>query len=180
MRQHPSVDRCVVTARGESEDRSLVAYYTTKAGDEGATAAGLAEYLAASLPEYMVPSAFVHLEEMPLHPSGKLNRGALPEVDAKTDRVRYVGPRDAFEEALAAMFAGLLKVEEVGIDDDFFRMGGHSLLAARLIFKANRELGADLPVSAVFERRTVRRLGDLLREGPQTAGLPDRITVEEF
>ena len=127
----------------------------------------------------MVPSAFVHLDEMPLQPSGKLDRASLPDVGERAGRARYVGPRDALEEELAAMFAALLKVEEVGIDDDFFRLGGHSLLAARLIFKANRELGADLPVSAVFERRTVRRLGDLIREGPQP-GQPDRITVEEF
>ena len=180
LRSHPAVDRCVVVTRGESGDRALAAYYTTKPGEASPTAGGLSEFVADCLPDYMVPSSFVHLDRMPLHPSGKLDRRALPEPDAATRRERYAGPRDEIEERLAEVFAEILGQDRVGIDDDFFTMGGHSLLAARLMFRVNRLMSMDLPVSAVFERRTVRRLGDLIREGPGAGGRTDRITVEEF
>jgi acyl carrier protein len=85
------------------------------------------------------------------------------------------------EAAIAGIFRELLKLETVGIDDDFFRLGGHSLIAARLTFRVNREFSSDLPVSAVFDRRTVRRLAAHLREkATDTAGGTGRLTVEEF
>jgi acyl carrier protein len=181
LRKHPSVGRCVVVARSDAESRRLVAYYTPKASAPPAGADELEAYLAESLPDYMVPSAFVRLDELPQGPSGKLDRGALPETDADLQRAEYVAPRDDMEAAIAGIFRELLKLETVGIDDDFFRLGGHSLIAARLTFRVNREFSSDLPVSAVFDRRTVRRLAAHLREkATDTAGGTGRLTVEEF
>ena len=182
LRRHPSVGRCVVVARGEAESRTLAAYYVPKAGAPEMAGEELEGWLAGSLPEYMVPSAFVRLEELPLNPSGKLDRRALPgAAEAGWDRAAYAAPRDALEEALAGMYAELLKLDGVGIDDDFFRLGGHSLLAARLTFRVNREFHTDLPVSAVFERRTVKRLGELVRGSlPGDEKETGRLAVEEF
>ncbi len=180
--RHPSVGRCVVVARGEGEGRTLVAYYETGTAATEAAGEELEAYLAESLPDYMVPSVFVRLEELPLSPSGKPDRGALPGIGATGwERAAYTAPRDYLDEVLAGIFRELLKLDRVGIDDDFFRLGGHSLLAARLIFRVNREFSAGLPVSAVFERRTVKHLGDLLRESPSGgSGEAVPLTVEEF
>jgi amino acid adenylation domain-containing protein/non-ribosomal peptide synthase protein (TIGR01720 family) len=176
LSRHPSVDRCVVVARGSAEGSSLVAYYTFQ-GPRPPEGAELEAYLAGELPDYMVPSVLVPVEEMPLNPAGKLDRSALPELDAAQRREEYAAPRDEVEAALAELFRELLELDRVGIDDDFFRLGGQSLLAARLTFRVNRELSAHLPISAVFDRRTVRRLAALVSEGPTGAG---HMTVEEF
>jgi amino acid adenylation domain-containing protein len=141
-------------------DKRLVAYLTAaNAPDAGA----LRERLAASLPAYMIPSAFVVLERLPLTANGKLDRRALPEPGQAALALReYEAPCDARETAIAAIIEELLAVERVSRHDSFFELGGHSLLAVRLVARLRQAFDADIALSAVFEQPTVARLALVL------------------
>ncbi len=115
------------------------------------------------LPDYMIPSAFVALDALPLSPNGKLDRDALPDP-ADSHRPMGRGPRDRQEEVLCGLYAELLGREPIGIDDNFFTLGGHSLLATRLTSRIRTELGAELSVRAVFQAPTVADLSVRLAE----------------
>ncbi|MFK0251245.1 non-ribosomal peptide synthase/polyketide synthase [Amycolatopsis azurea] len=146
-----SVSRAVVVAREER----LVAYIV---GSED----GLREAAAAKLPEHMVPSVFVTLDEIPLTPNGKLDRKALPAPEFANTEGRE--PRNPREEALCALFADVLGVERVGIDDGFFALGGHSLLVMRLVSRISATLDATVSVRDVFDAPTVAALAERLAE----------------
>ncbi|HEY6926160.1 MAG TPA: amino acid adenylation domain-containing protein, partial [Steroidobacteraceae bacterium] len=119
----------------------------------------LREHLRCHLPEYMVPSAFVMLHQMPLTPSGKIDRRSLPAPGAEAyAKAEYEPPRGEIEIALAQIWQELLKVDRVGRADNFFALGGHSLLAVQLVSRVRQVLGRDLSVRAVFEQSTVRAL----------------------
>ncbi len=150
---HSAVMQAVAIVREDpTGDKRLVAYVVV---DEGTTVpAGLRELLVESLPEYMVPSAIVVLDEIPLTPQGKVDRKALPEPDF-AGHGRGRGPRTPVEDILCGIFADVLDLTQVGIDDDFFALGGHSLLATRVISRARAALGVELPIRALFETRTV-------------------------
>ncbi|WNV84491.1 non-ribosomal peptide synthetase [Umezawaea sp. Da 62-37] len=150
---HASVTQAVAIVREDpTGDKRLVAYVVV---DEGTTVpVGLRELLVESLPEYMVPSAIVVLDEIPLTPQGKVDRKALPEPDF-AGQGRGRGPRTPVEDILCGIFADVLDLPQVGIDDDFFALGGHSLLATRVISRARAALGVELPIRALFETRTV-------------------------
>nr|WP_267898529.1 non-ribosomal peptide synthetase [Actinomadura sp. WAC 06369] len=151
---HPAVSQSVVVARRDAAgDTVLVGYVVGDAPDP----AELRAFAARTLPEYMVPAAVVVLDAMPLNPNGKLDRAALPEPDfsgAATAR----GPRDAREEILCGIFADVLGLPRVGIDDGFFDLGGDSLKATRVVARARAALHAELPVRALFETPTVAGL----------------------
>ncbi len=148
-------DAVVVVVRDARGEARLVGYV---AG--AAEAAAVKDAVAAVLPEYMVPSAVVHLDALPLTANGKVDRKALPEPTLATSAGR--APLGAAEEAVCQAFAEVLGVEEVGADEDFFDLGGHSLLATRLVSRIRTLLGAELPMRAVFEARTAQRLAALL------------------
>jgi amino acid adenylation domain-containing protein/FkbM family methyltransferase len=128
------------------------------------TPATLRKYLAARLPHYMVPAAFVLMGELPLTVNGKIDREALPLVTA--DQARHAGesapPRSATEKTLGAIWTELLKVERLGIDDDFFELGGHSLLAIQLVSRIRDAFGVDLPLRNLFEHPTVAGLAEAI------------------
>ncbi|MFC7728919.1 amino acid adenylation domain-containing protein [Actinomadura keratinilytica] len=154
---HPDVAQSVVVARTDAAgDTTLVAYVVPAPG-RTAEPAALRAFAGETLPDYMVPSAVVVLDELPLTPNGKLDRAALPAPDlAASPESR--APRDAREEILCGIVADVLGVERVGIDDDFFDLGGDSLKATRVAARARAALGGDLPVRAVFEAPTVAAL----------------------
>jgi amino acid adenylation domain-containing protein len=120
----------------------------------------LQDHLRRILPEYMVPSSLTLMASWPLTPSGKVDRRALPAPDRRTEA--YVAPRTAEEEILCSIFADVLALERVGAEDDFFTLGGHSLLATRLVSQVRISFGVELPLRALFESPTARRLAEHL------------------
>ncbi|MEU0603963.1 amino acid adenylation domain-containing protein [Streptomyces sp. NPDC006393] len=129
----------------------------------GPLLAELPEYLGARLPDYMVPAAMVPLSQLPLNPAGKIDRAALPSEHTST--VSSGEPRNSHEEDLCSFFAELLKLERVGIDDDFFALGGHSLLATRLSARIRKRFGVDMPLRTIIQYPTVAELAALLLIG---------------
>jgi amino acid adenylation domain-containing protein len=157
--EHPDVHQAVVMAREDSPgDKRLVAYVVGHA-EAVADVAALRVGLKQRLPDYMVPSAIVVLEALPLSPNGKIDRKALPAPEGEAViRGAYVAPRTAVEQALASIWREVLKLERVGIDDNFFELGGHSLLATRVMALARDALEMELPLRVLFESPTIREL----------------------
>ncbi|MEV4643236.1 amino acid adenylation domain-containing protein, partial [Actinoplanes sp. NPDC049548] len=148
------VEAAAVVAWRDSD--RLVAYIVAS-GDHEPDAARLRQILRRHLPDYMVPAAIVTVPAMPLTPVGKLDREALPQPEFDRPGPSRA-PRNAREYALCELFAEILELPSVGVDDDFFAAGGHSLLATRLVSRVRAELGAELPIRAVFEAPTVAEL----------------------
>ncbi|HEV3049034.1 MAG TPA: condensation domain-containing protein, partial [Longimicrobium sp.] len=166
LRQHESVADCVVMARAEAGEQRLVAYVV---GD--AEAEALRAHVRRSLPEYMVPSAFVFLDALPLTSNGKLDRKALPAPESAAEANRYVAPRTPMEEVLAGIWAEVLRLERVGVEESFFDLGGHSLLATRVVSRVRELFGVELPLRALFEGPTVAELAVRVEE-MRRANLP--------
>ncbi|MEV5873295.1 amino acid adenylation domain-containing protein [Streptomyces sp. NPDC052101] len=177
---HPGVTQAVVVVREDQpDDKRIVGYVVPEAdaaaADAGPLLAELSEYLRGRLPDYMVPSALIPLAEIPLTPNGKLDKRALPAE--YTDTVVSEGPRDAHEEKLCALFAELLGKEEVGIHDDFFGLGGHSLMATRLSVRIRNEFGVDMPLRTIIKYPTVAELASLVLIGGIPVDNPDPFAV---
>jgi acyl carrier protein len=126
----------------------------------------LQKHLLATLPDYMVPSAFVLLDKMPLLSNGKVDREALPtpEYSRKQLEEEYVAPRNEVEQSLAKIFAEVLGIEKIGINDNFFLLGGHSLSATQVITRLRETLQADVPLRRLFEDPTVAGLSTAVEE----------------
>jgi amino acid adenylation domain-containing protein len=142
---HPHVAAAAVVARGDA----LAAYVV---GRDGAPdPAGLREHLQGRLPDYMVPASLTVLDAFPLTPSGKVDRRALPAPDAASSGAAHVAPRTDTERALAEVWRELLKVERVGATDNFFWLGGHSLLVTRLVSRLRGRLEVEVPLRVLYE-----------------------------
>jgi amino acid adenylation domain-containing protein len=157
---HPAVRSSIVLAREDTPgDRRLVAYLQLAPG-ASVTASALRQALMSSLPDYMVPATFVRLEALPLTSNGKLDRAALP-VPGQANTLRdeaFAAPATPTEERVASILASLLQVQEVGVDDNFFMLGGHSMLGAQLVMRIADAFGVDLSLRALFDAPTVRLL----------------------
>jgi amino acid adenylation domain-containing protein len=159
---HPGVQQAAVIARDNGPSgKQLVAYVTPSAGGPLEPAA-LRRYLAARLPDYMVPSAFVLLDKLPMTPNGKLDRRALPTPERQGRA--YRAPRTTQEQMLCNLFAEILSLERVGIDDNFFDLGGNSLLAIRLLGRLESEFSRKLPLRELFGGATIERLASQVEE----------------
>jgi amino acid adenylation domain-containing protein len=168
LTRHSGVARAVVLAVAGREglaDRSLVAYIVAVA-DSKPTTGALRSHLKMSLPDYMVPAAFVFLDAMPVTANGKIDRQALPvpEQSLVVSERTFVAPRNHLERQLAEIWKSVLPVRTIGIRDSFFDLGGHSLLAVRVTSKIEKTFGKRLPLSSFFQEPTVEHLGKLLRE----------------
>jgi amino acid adenylation domain-containing protein len=167
---HPDVRQAVVLAREDRPgDKRLVAYLLCS---QQLSVEQLHDHLSQTLPDYMIPSAFVFLDAMPLTPNGKVNRQALPapEQDSQAFKARYTPRESIVHKALAEIFADVLGVEKVSIHDDFFELGGHSLLAVKLLDRIQKQFGRSFPLATLFHATTVKKLADLLaKKQPDTA-----------
>jgi amino acid adenylation domain-containing protein/non-ribosomal peptide synthase protein (TIGR01720 family) len=155
---HPGVDQAVVIAIdacGAGQAKQLVGY-VVPAGTNGAKADELRGFVSERLPDFMVPSRFVLLDRLPLMSNGKLNRAALPAPEFTSDV--YRAPRTAQEETLCGLYAEVLGLERIGIEDNFFAAGGHSLAAIRLISRIRAMLGVEVPIRAIFQSPTIAEL----------------------
>jgi acyl carrier protein len=179
LRAHPGVAQGVVIKR----DEELVAYAVAKqAGyavshSDRPTSEKLTEWLAAQLPAYMVPSAVVLLEQLPLTANGKLDRAALPAPDAvgNAQASSHVAPRTETEAVVAKIWRDVLKKEHVSVNDSFLDLGGHSLLAIRVLGRISKELGVRLALRALFETPTVEKVAAII-----DAELAERRSAEEL
>ncbi|HEX8431294.1 MAG TPA: amino acid adenylation domain-containing protein, partial [Longimicrobium sp.] len=153
--RHPAVREAAVVARGEGADRRLVAYVVPVDGAMDADA--LRQHLRALLPEFMLPATFVELEELPLTANRKVDRRALPEPES-APRAHVAPPRTPLEEVVAAIWAEVLGRDSVGVDEDFFAAGGHSLRATQVLSRIETALGVRLRLRTLFESPTVAGL----------------------
>ena len=168
LKLHPIIRDAIVAAREDvPDDRRLVAYVSPASA--ASRASELREFLKERLPAYMLPSAFVFLDEFPLTPNGKVDRRALAELKpvphAGSGSSLSTNPRstEAMHDRLSIIWKSLLGVQFVGRDDDFFELGGHSLLGSRLLVQIEKEFGVRLPLTAIFQAPTVNKLADQIR-----------------
>ncbi|MGV7211556.1 non-ribosomal peptide synthase/polyketide synthase [Oxalobacteraceae bacterium A2-2] len=170
--QHPAVQEAVVVARADGGREKCLAAYIVSHG-EAPKSAALRQFLAARLPDYMQPAAYVFLDALPLTPNGKVNRKVLPAPELEEGGAAYVAPATAQESAMAALWESVLQREQIGVNDNFFALGGHSLLATRLANLIGERLGVALPLRALFEHPTIAglcaRVADSARDGAGAA-----------
>ncbi len=167
LASYPQIQQAVAStqARGVGEKR-LIGYYVPR-GDAAIDLAKLRAYLGDKLPYYMVPAALVRVDTIPRSPNGKVDRKALPmpeDIELGTQRA-YQPPSDELEARLCDLWSEVLGVKPIGVGDDFFEIGGHSLLAVSLFAKIKARLGKEMPITALFEGRTVQRMAEALRGG---------------
>jgi len=178
LSQHSAVKACVATVIDLSQgDQRLVAYVVPETGHEAKEwsdfQSELHEMARAQLPDYMVPSAIIHIAHIPLTLNGKVDKAALPKPsDLVVSSKPFVAPRGRTETELCRLWEAHLRIQRVGIDDNFFTLGGHSLLAMKLISAIRGSLGTELPLAVIFDASTVRELGSYIENQCQSPLLP--------
>lgn len=165
--QHPNIREAVVLAQDQGTGKRLVAYIVP--GNAELRIDSLRAWLEDKLPDYMVPTSFVYLEVLPLTPNGKVNRNALPMPAAENlaRSTPYTPPSIPAETQLAAIWQGVLRVEQIGIQDNFFEIGGDSILAIQIISRA-RQVGLPFTVRQLFQQRTIAQLAALVNGATAT------------
>ena len=167
--RHPEIKEAIVVARStQSTETRLIAYFTCH-GQSVPSVSGLRSYLKKTLPEYMIPSAFVRLDALPLTPNGKVNRLLLPEPDSSRPELdtSFVAPRTSMEEKLATIWAEILSLKQVGIHDNFFDLGGHSLAATRVVSQVIKQIEIEIPIQSFFKTPTVAALARYIEKASQ-------------
>jgi acyl carrier protein len=162
--QHPGVREAVVVARADAPGGKRLIAYVVGREESPPTASEMRDYLKRTVPEYMVPSAFVVLDALPLTATGKVDRNALPEPEQARPELdhAYIAPRTAVEAVLCGVFSEVLQVEPVGVRDSFFELGGHSLLATQVASRVRVAFQVELPLRRLFEAPTVERLAEAI------------------
>ncbi|MEI6411680.1 MAG: thioesterase domain-containing protein, partial [Bacteroidota bacterium] len=158
--EHPSVQSCVVVGYAFEQGKELVAYFVLKSETTLPDATILRSFLGNTLPDYMIPSYFVELESLPMTSSGKVDRKALPAPDMTqlaSDTV-YVAPRNAIENQLVEIWQQVLGRDQIGVEDNFFSLGGHSLRAIRLSTEISKLTGKNIPLRMIFQHPTIAEL----------------------
>jgi amino acid adenylation domain-containing protein len=179
--EYPGVKEAVVTAvANNSGEERLVAYIVPKTA-RGPNASELRRFLEGKLPDYMIPATFIALDALPLTDTLKVDRKALPEPSGSRPEIAasYAAPRNPVEEALVKIWAEVLSLDEVGIHDDFFDLGGHSLAATRIISRVMQHFQLAIPMKALFESPTVAEMAAVIAEHPDEAPLDDRLESEQ-
>ena len=176
LTQHPKVGQAVVIVREDIPgDKRLAAYIVAK---EEVASSQLRRFLKSKLPNYMVPSAFVFLDAIPLTPNGKCDRRALPIPDVSTQEAERIAPRTTTELQLVQIWSEVLNVPSVGVRDNFFDLGGHSLLAVRLMARIEQQLGTPLPLATLFTEPTIEGQASLLSAVPNTKNFSPLVPIK--
>ena len=162
LREHADVLEAVVLLREEQGDRRLAAYVVARPGVAKVSPADLRGFLGRTLPDHMVPGAFVFLDRLPLTPSGKVDRRALPAIESGKPETSFVAPRNSAEVLLAQIWTDLLRRGPIGAHDNFFERGGHSLLAIQVISRVRDEFQVELPLRLLFEKPTLAELSEVI------------------
>jgi amino acid adenylation domain-containing protein len=166
LRAHAAVAQCVVIVREDNAEEKRIVAYVTPQPHQTLSVGELRECLKQQLPDYMLPAAFIAIDEIPLTQNGKLDVSALPEPDGERPKLEkeYVAPRTTVEEQLARIWARMLKIDKVGIHDNFFELGGHSLLATQVISQVREAFMVELSPRRLFEEPTIERLAILITQ----------------
>lgn len=176
LAQHPDLRQNAVVAREDTVGKKRLVAYLVPRDKQGFSLSAIRRQLREKLPAYMMPSAFVTLDALPLTLNGKVDRRALPAPDEHRPELDtpYVAPRDEVEEQLAAIWAEVLRVERVGVHDSFFDLGGHSLLAMQVVARIHQVCRVLIPLRRMFGSPTVASLAPAVRELQDTAAAMDR------
>ena len=171
IRELEEVKNCAVIVREDtSVEKAIYAYLVS---DQEVSVSFVRERLTKSLPEYMIPGYMAQIESIPLTRNGKLDKRALPAIEAKVE-TEYVAPRNEVEERLSGIFEEILGINLVGVKDSFFDLGGHSLRATRLVNRMEAETGVRIPLKEVFSNPTVEALAEIVieSENESTQSIP--------
>lgn len=181
LKSLPAVADCVVVARqhGEDSDQTLVAYLVIRDG-EPTSAAYFADYLKQYLPDYTIPGQFVRLKKLPLNHNGKLDRSQLPAPDANNLLLTgsYQAPETEVQRGLLAMLQSLFNVDGIGIDHDFFELGGDSLTAVRYLMEVDKQFGRFIPIPFLLEHPTIRQLAEVIENKKPVTGVGDVVVLK--
>ncbi|MCP5095184.1 MAG: amino acid adenylation domain-containing protein, partial [Chloroflexi bacterium] len=183
LNQHPQVRRAVVAApivrqANAPDERRLVAYVVPVHADETGVEEELRQFLLAQMPSYMVPGFFMFLETLPKTPSGKIDRRHLP-TPGVSPTASFVPPRDVVELKLAELWQEVLGLTAVGIHDNFFSVGGHSLLAVRMVSRMQALFGQTVPVAALFQNSSIAQLAAILRNKGDFSTMSPLVKIRE-
>ena len=163
LNQHPAVQAAVVEVyEHDDKEKKLVAYVAGNVSQ--LSQSGIRDFLKTCLPQYMIPAAIVILEKFPVNANGKINRLALPHPAIARSEKDFVAPRNPLEEWLVAIWQEILSVQAIGVTDDFFELGGDSLLAVRIFLEIEKRLGKKLPLATLFKMPTIERLAQKVQE----------------
>jgi thioesterase domain-containing protein/acyl carrier protein len=178
--QHPDVERLVVIVNQDIPTNKRLIAYIVPQPDRSPQIDSLREFMARKLPEYAVPSMFMLLTELPLTPNGKVDRSALPApASLRTDSpVALIPPRDQLELELTQIWERILGVESIGIGENFFELGGNSLIAVRLVAAIDRHWGKNLPLSTLLQYPTINDLADVLRHNSGSIPWSSLVPIE--
>ncbi len=178
LAKHPGVRQALVVAREEGLNNKRLVGYIVPAAGSTPEVAGLRQSLKRQLPEYMVPSDFVVLEEFPLTPNGKVDRKALPAPQASAASADHVAPANAVEAQLVAMWEEILAKKPISVRDNFFDLGGHSLLAVRLMRRIEQNFKRKLPLTTLFEAPTIEQFAALLQQERWTPSQASLVPIQ--
>ncbi|MFN6563898.1 MAG: amino acid adenylation domain-containing protein [Nostoc sp. ChiSLP01] len=164
LSQHEDVQVCCVIAREDSPEQKRLVAYIVPQKQVKLTASELRQFLKFKLPDYMVPNAFVILEALPLTPNGKVDRRALKAPVYTSDSDRFIEARNQLELKLVQIWSKILKVDKIGVQDNFFDLGGHSLLASYLMTQIKQQFGKDIPLTTLFQNPTIEQFATIIQK----------------
>ncbi|NOY59011.1 MAG: non-ribosomal peptide synthetase, partial [Calditrichaeota bacterium] len=172
--EHAAVKNVIVLAKEVRPGDTRLVAYVVSANKDRPTIEDLREFMRSRLPDYMLPATFVFLDEMPLTPSGKIDRKVLPMPDLSRPelQVEYVEARNETEEKLVKICRDLLNVDKVGVYDNFFDLGGHSLLATQFMSRLRDQFNVEIPLRTLFEKPTVDELAQVVEAAAQSTRAP--------
>ena len=175
-----TINRAIVVAREERPGHKRLVAYLIPSKQPAPTVTALRSALAKTLPDYMIPSAFVMMDEMPFTATSKVDRMALPEPDTTRPEldVDFIAPRDEMESRLAGIWEEILDIDSIGVRDNFFDLGGHSLLAVQVFDRIKKSFGRKLPLVALLHAPTIEQLAHVLRQKEWSPPVSSLVTLQ--